>query len=176
MNQMDLGQRIMIMGASGSGKSTMARRLGELHGLPVVHLDALYWKPGWIQSTIEEIGDKIRAAEDQPCWVIDGNYKQTINYRLARADTVIYLDFNRYICLYRAIRRWMKNYGKTRPDLGEGCPDKLDLPFVKWIFWDYPRKVHGATLVWLAEIEPPKRVYHLKGNRAVKRFYLALIK
>jgi len=166
----------MIMGSSGSGKSTMARHLGEFYGLPVVHLDALYWKPGWVQSTKEEIGDKIRAVEDEPAWVIDGNYKQTAGYRLSRANTLIYLDFNRYTCLCRAVRRWMKNRGKTRPDLGEGCPDKLDWPFVKWIFWDYPRKVHGATLLWLAEIQPPKQVYHLKGNRAVRRFYEELSK
>jgi len=167
---MDLGQRIMVMGPSGSGKSTMARALGEQLGLPVVHLDALYWKPGWVQSLCEETDAKAMAAADMPAWVIDGNYKRTCDHRLERADTVIYLDFNRYVCLYRAVRRWMKHRGQVRSDLGEGCPDKMDWPFVKWIFMDYPRKVHGATLAWLAEIEPPKTVYHLKGNQAVRQF------
>ena len=159
----------MVMGPSGSGKSTMARQLGEYYSLPVVHIDALYWKPGWVGSTAEELDPKIRAAADQPAWVIDGYYKRTRDYRLERADSVIYLDISRYVCLWRAIRRWMKHRGQERADLGLGCLEKLDWPFIRWI-WRYPRIVHGDVLVWLGDIAPPKQVYILKGRRAVRRF------
>jgi len=166
---MDLGKRIMVMGSSGSGKSTMARRLGERTGLPVVHMDTIWWKPGWVSTPADEVYERATAAADQPTWIFDGNYTKTRDYRLARADTVIYLDFNRYTCIYRAIKRWITHYGKTRPDMSEGCPEKIDLAFLKFI-WDYPRRSRGKTLAWLAEIEPPKQVFHLKGNRAVKEF------
>jgi len=165
----DLGGRIMVMGSSGSGKSTLAMRLGGITGLPVVHIDCLFWKPGWVESPKDELDAKVRAAADGPAWIIDGHFKRTLGYRLERADTVIFLDFNRCVCLWRVLKRWMKYYGKSRPDMTQGCHEKIDLPFLKWI-WDYSKNVRVDTLAWLAEIQPPKRVVILKGNRAVKGF------
>jgi len=170
---MNLGTRIMVLGSSGSGKSTLARHLGEHYNLPVVHLDALYWKPGWTHPPWEDFAAEANAAADQPAWVIDGYYKRTCGYRLERADSVIYLDLSRGICLWRAFRRWSKNRGQERADLGRGCPDKLDWPFIQWI-WRYPNVVRGDLLAWLRKIEPPKQVHILKGRRAVKRFLCGL--
>ena len=171
---MQLGQRIMIMGSSGSGKSTMAVRLGELTGLPVVHMDTLSWRPGWVQAPREELNELVREAASRDAWIIDGNYSQHLReYRLERADTVIYLDFSRYTCLFRALKRWAKYYGQTRPDLGEGCPEKIDMWLIKWI-WGYPKRSRGKTLEWLAQIQPPKQVIHLKGNRVVRDFLRSL--
>ena len=164
-----LGNRIMILGSAGSGKSTLATRLGEITGLPVTHLDRLFWNPGWVATPPERMDELVRAAADEPAWIIDGNYSRTRDYRLERADAVIFLDFSRYTCLYRAFKRWMENYGRTRYDLGEGCPEKIDLEFIRLI-WGYPKRSRGGTLAWLAEIKPPKQAYHLKGNRAVRRF------
>jgi len=160
----------MILGSSGSGKSTMAQRLGECTGLPVVHLDSISWQPGWVEAPKDEFAEKLREIVRGEAWIIDGNYRKwALNARLERADTVIFLDFSRYTCLFRAIRRWIKYYGQTRPDMGEGCPEKIDMWLIKWI-WGYPKRARGSTLEWLAEIQPPKRVYILKGNRAVKKF------
>ena len=168
---MHLGSRIMVMGSSGSGKSTMATRLGEITGLPVVHLDRLSWNPGWVATPDDIMKQKVEEAADQPAWIIDGNYSASRGYRLERADAVIFLDFSRYTCLFRALKRWLRNIGKTRYDLGEGCPEKIDMWLVKWI-WGYPKRSRGRTLTWLATVQQPKRVYHLKGKRAVKRFLL----
>lgn len=166
---MNLGKRIMIMGSSSSGKSTMAKCLGELTGLPVVHLDRLYWNPGWVATPDEELREKILKAADEPMWIMDGNNSKTRDYRLERADTVIYLDFNRYICLFRAIKRFLKNYGRTRYDVGEGCPERLSFDLVKFIVWTYPR-ARNSIITWLSEINPSKQVFHLKGNKSVKKF------
>ena len=107
-------------------------------------------------------------------WIIDGNYRSwALDARLERADTVIFLDFSRTTCLLRALRRWIKYYGQTRPDLGEGCPEKIDMWLVKWI-WGYPKRARGKTLEWLAGIGPPKQVVHLRGNRAVRVFLRSL--
>jgi len=167
---MNLGSRIMVMGSSGSGKSTMAQRLGELTGLPVTHLDTLSWRPGWVEAPKDEFERELRAVIAQPEWVIDGNYqKWALNERLERADTVIFLDFNRYTCLYRAFKRRVMFHGKSRPDMTEGCKERITWWLVKWI-WGYPRRTRGKTLAWLAGIAPPKQVFHLKGSRAVRRF------
>ena len=92
-------ERIMIIGCGGSGKSTLARQLGEITGLPVVHLDKLFWTPGWVSLSREEFDKVHREAISQEKWIMDGNFDRTIPERLARCDTVIYLDFSRWACL-----------------------------------------------------------------------------
>ncbi|MCL2299971.1 MAG: AAA family ATPase [Firmicutes bacterium] len=167
---MDLGNRIMVMGSSGSGKSTMARRLGEFTGLPVTHLDSISWLPGWVEAPKEEFAEKLREIVRGEAWIIDGNYKKwALDACLERADTVIYLDFSRYVCLFRAFKRRVMFRNKTRPDMGEGCPERITWWLVTWI-WGYPKRARGKTLARLAEIQPPKQVIRLKGNRAVKKF------
>ena len=166
---MDLGQRIMIMGGSGSGKSTIARQIGELLNLPVVHMDTIWWQPGWVATPKEEAYARSMAAADAPEWVFDGNMSKTRDYRLARADTVIYLDFNRCICLWRVMKRRVMYHGKSRPDMTQGCNEKIDWEFLKFV-WSYPKRSRGQTIAWLNEIKPPKQVVQLKGRRAVKRF------
>jgi len=171
---MDLGKRVMVMGSSGSGKSTMARRIGELTGLPVVHSDALSWQPGWVETPKDELEQMIREAAAQPEWVIDGNYrKRAFEDRFERANSVVFLDFNRVVCLWRVTKRRVMYHNKTRPDMGEGCNERLTWWLVKWV-WTYPKRTRRSMLAWLAEIPPPKQVYHLKGNRAVKKFLAEL--
>ena len=114
---MNLGNRIMIMGSPGSGKSTLAKYIGNKCNLPVVHVDCLFWKPGWITSAQEEIDQKIETIAASERWVIDGNYHRTFGTREQRATTLIYIDFSRYLCLWRIFMRTIKNYGKNRDDL-----------------------------------------------------------
>lgn len=138
-------RRIMIMGPPGSGKSTLAVELGKRLNLTVVHLDSLFWNPGWVetpQAVMEQKTREIAAAER---WVIDGNYTNYIEPRFARADAVIYLDFGRWHSLWRVAKRWLHYRGQTRPDLGEGCPEKLDREFITFI-WNYPKKKTVAEL------------------------------
>lgn len=129
-------ERVMIIGCGGAGKSTLARQLGEVTGLPVVHLDKLFWKSGWVESSKAEIDEKIRQAAACPRWIMDGNYNRTLEQRLERADTVIYLDFPRMVCLWGVFKRLLTNLGKVRPDMPEGCPEKVDLEFLRWI-WNF---------------------------------------
>jgi len=166
---MNLGKRIMVMGFSGSGKSTLARQLGAFCGLPVVHSDMLFWKPGWVESARDAYVEKMRTAADQPAWVIDGDGKRTRDCTLQRADTVIYIDMNRCTRLYRAIKRRFRYHGRTRPDMTEGCPEKLDWLYIKGV-WSDARRSRKSDLAWIAGIRPPEKVYQLKGIRAVKRF------
>lgn len=161
-------ERVMIIGCGGAGKSTLARQLGEVTGLPVVHLDKLFWKSGWVESSKAEIDEKIRQAAACPRWIMDGNYNRTLEQRLERADTVIYLDFPRMVCLWGVFKRLLTNLGKVRPDMPEGCPEKVDLEFLRWI-WNFNKDKRPQYKAML-EKHPEKQVYILKNRRQVRRF------
>jgi len=121
-----LGKRIMIIGSGGAGKSTLARQLVALLALPVIHLDKEFWNDGWIKTPKEAWYKKQQALISAPEWIIDGNFGSSLELRLDKADTVIFLDFNRIVCICSVLKRWLTNMGKTRPDMAEECPEKND--------------------------------------------------
>ena len=165
-------ERILIIGCGGSGKSTLARRLGEKLNLPVVHLDKLYWKPGCVESSKEEIDEKIHIELQKPQWIIDGNYNRTISERMKYCDTVIYLDFSRFACLRGVCKRVLTTYGKVRPDMGEGCPERFDLDFLKWI-WNFNKQNRDRYYGMLNNAEGIRTIV-LKNRRMVRRFLRSL--
>jgi adenylate kinase family enzyme len=117
-------QRVLVMGSSGSGKSTFARRLSEIAGIPFVSLDALYWKPGWVAPDNAEFEQRVAEIARQPRWVMDGNYTRYGAGELRRqtSDTVIWFDLPRRSCMLGIMRRVAGSYGKVRPEMAEGCP------------------------------------------------------
>ncbi len=156
--------RVLIIGCGGSGKSTLARKLGSLTGIPVVHLDRIYWSPGnWEHQTDGEF-DAILALELQKAqWILDGNYNRTLPQRLEACDTVIYLDYSRLTCLLGVFKRVLTNYGRTRQDMAPGCKERFDLDFVKWI-WNFNRKNRSRYYEMLSGREDLK-VYILRSRR-----------
>ena len=161
-------KRVLIIGCGGAGKSTLARQLGEKTGLPVVHLDKLFWKPGWVESGKEEIDRVILEEIAKPQWIIDGNYNRTLQQRAARCDTIIYLDFSRFACLRGVMKRVLTTYGTVRPDMGEGCPERFDLEFLKWV-WNYNRNKRERNYRLLNEATHAETIV-LKNRRAVQNF------
>ena len=165
-------ERILIIGCGGAGKSTLARQLGEKLDLPVIHLDKLWWKPGWVESTREEFDEKLALELEKPRWIIDGNFDRTMPQRMARCDTVIYLDFPRVACLMGVLKRVMTTCGKVRPDMAEGCPERLDLDFLKWVWYYNPNKRENNYRL-LNEAEGIETIV-LRNRRMVKRFLRSL--
>ena len=165
-------ERILIIGCGGAGKSTLARQLGEKLNLPVVHLDKLYWKPSWVESSKEEIDEKIQQELEKPQWIMDGNFNRTIPHRIQYCDTVIYLDFSRTACLLGVLKRILTTYGKVRPDMGEGCPERFDLDFLKWV-WNFNKKNRENYYRLLNETEGVETIV-LKNRRMVRRFLQSL--
>ncbi|MET3576327.1 adenylate kinase family enzyme [Bhargavaea ullalensis] len=104
--------RIMLIGSGGAGKSTLARKLGERLGIDVHHLDALLWKPGWELTTRDEQRKIQSGLFDGKRWIVDGNYGATMDERLQAADTVIFLDMPRRLCLYRILKRRIRSTGR----------------------------------------------------------------
>jgi adenylate kinase family enzyme len=134
-------RRILVLGCCGSGKTTFADRLGALTGLPVVHLDKLYWKPGWTEPVREEFDAVLRKELSADEWIIDGNYSRTLPMRLERCAQVIYFDFPRLVCLKGILKRYVQHRGTQRADIGGGCPEKMDWAFIKYT-WNF-NKING---------------------------------
>ena len=151
-------RRVLVLGCPGAGKSTLARSLGEALSLPVVHLDKLWWKSGWVNRTEGEFDALLDAVLLGEEWVIDGNYLRTLPRRLERCDTVVLLDYPRRLCLFRALRRILTWRGRTRPDMAADCPERLDGEFVRWI-WEFHRTQRPQVLELLDGWTGEKHVF-----------------
>jgi adenylate kinase family enzyme len=162
-------KRVAIIGSGGSGKSTLARRLGSALALPVIHLDALYWKPGWVETPWEEWARIQEEVVGRDRWVIDGNYGGTIDIRLEAADTIVFLDLPRSLCLWNIVKRRLRYAGRSRPDMGAGCEERLTWAFVRWV-WDYPATRRPGILRTLARYAPGRRVVRLRSGREIDEF------
>jgi adenylate kinase family enzyme len=141
-------ERVIVIGPCGAGKSTASVALGRVLGLPVHHLDRLHWREGWVESSRAELEEALAPVLAGERWLIDGNYGGTMERRLERADTVVYLDYPIRLCLWRALRRMMAFRGRTRPDMTPGCPEHFDPRFFLYIAtWNRgPRKRTEARL------------------------------
>lgn len=162
-------KRILVIGSGGAGKSTFARRLGESLHLEVVHLDAHYWKPGWVEPPKGEWRARVEELLKRDAWVMDGNYSGTLDLRLASCDTVVFLDLPRAVCLWRVLKRAVVYRHATRPDMAEGCPEQLNLEFIRWV-WGYPKRSRPKVVRMLAENEREKRVVRLRSAAEVESF------
>lgn len=131
--------KIEVMGYSGSGKSTLCRKLQECYQVPVLHMDTVQFLPDWEVRAKEEKQEIVRSFLDANPggWIVDGNYSGlSYERRNAEADVIIQMLFGRLNCLCRCARRYKMYQGKSRPDMAEGCNEKLDWEFVRWILWE----------------------------------------
>ena len=158
--------KIAIIGYSGSGKSTLARKLAEFYQIPVLHFDRVQFRPNWEirPQPSKEIMTKT-FLDLHKDWVIDGNYsKLSFERRMEEADVIILLLFNRISCLYRVTRRYLKYKNTTRSDMADGCKEKLDWEFVKWILRDGRSKTARQRYQNVVSQYPEKTIV-LKNQR-----------
>jgi adenylate kinase family enzyme len=162
-------KRILIIGSGGAGKSTLARRLGEVLNIEVFHLDKLYWQPNWIEPPKDDWKNTVEEILKRDSWIIDGNFGGTLEMRLQACDTAIFLDFPPVVCLYRILKRRLKYRNTNRPDMSVGCNEKVDLKFLGWI-WNY-RKINKPKVEELLRlVEGEKNIIRLQSNRQIKEF------
>lgn len=162
-------RRWLILGASGGGKSILAREVAALLGLPIIHLDQHFWSPGWVEPNREEWGQRVVELSSQDAWVMDGNYSGSLSLRLPRAEVAVLLDLPVWQCLWGVFRRSTLYRGETRPDLAEGCEEQLpDWAFIRYVL-TYKWRSRPKVLRKIAA-EPQVRLYHLKSRRAVRQF------
>ena len=139
---------MLVIGPCGAGKSTASHRIAAKLGLPLHHLDQLHWRAGWVEGSKQELLDDLAPILASEHWVIDGNYGSTMVPRLERADTIVYLDFPIVLCLWRAAKRVWKFHGQSRPDMAEGCPERFDGEFFRYIFnWNRDARPRTEALI-----------------------------
>ena len=126
-------QRVLVIGSPGAGKSTFARKLAAISGLPLIHLDAEHWLPGWVPREKRDWLERQARIVDQHSWIIDGNHGDTLDLRTHRADTVIWLDYPTRICLWRGTRRMITMRGQVLADGAPGCPEAFEPGFLLFI-------------------------------------------
>lgn len=160
-------QRVAVVGSGGAGKTTFARELGRRTGLPVVHLDRLFWKPGWVETSRAQWSAVQGRLVAEERWIIDGNYGGTFDIRFARADTVIVLALPRLTCVARAVMRSLRNHGRSVQ--AENCPERLDPAFLRWI-WRYGTDSRPRLDDALARHRGHLQVIELTSRRAVRRY------
>ena len=165
--------KISVIGYSGSGKSTLAGFLGERLSVPVLYLDTVQFLPGWEVRSGEEKLAIVRDfldTNDKNGWVIDGNYTKLEQERkLNESDLIVFLSFNRISCFLRAYKRSRRFKNKSRPSMTEGCNEKFDLEFIKWILLDGRNKERRERFKGIIEKFPEKSVV-IKNQKQLDRF------
>ena len=143
-------------------------------GLPVVHIDQLYWEPGWVQVADKHLPGAAAATRLlQERWIIDGNNSSTLDLRVPRADRIVLLDRSRLVCLARIAARIARSYGKVRADMAPGCPEKFDWEFVKYV-WNFPKDNWPRTLAAIDRHDAWERTTTLKSDAQAAAFLKAL--
>ena len=164
--------KIAVIGYSGAGKSTLAAALGEKYSLDVLHLDCVHFLPGWEIRPKEEKEEAVSSFLDShDGWVIDGNYtKLSYERRMKEADMIVFLNFNRLNCFFRAYGRYLRYKGVSRRSMADGCDEKFDLEFAKWILWKSRTKLARARYKDLERRYPEKFVM-VRNQLELDRFY-----
>jgi adenylate kinase family enzyme len=163
-------QRVLVMGSCGAGKSTFARRLSAITNIPMVSLDALFWKPGWIESDKEEFKQRVTEAARQPRWIMDGNYtSQAGELRREVSDTIIWFDLPRSSCMLGVFRRIAGSYGQVRPEMAEGCPEKIDFRFFHYV-WTFPEQQRPRLLKYFEGLRSDQSLICFTGRSQADRY------
>lgn len=165
--------RVVIVGPGGAGKSTLAIRLRDVLGLPLIHLDEQFWRPGWKRASITEQGEILERLLAQDRWIMDGDHIRTQTQRFARADLVIFLDYPRLSCMWRVVKRAFFHRGTNRPGVAAGCPERVNRALLRWV-WTYHRIERPKLLKNLDSLPCTTQRVVLKNDREVREFVLRL--
>ncbi|MBE7050792.1 MAG: topology modulation protein [Ruminococcaceae bacterium] len=164
-------KRILIIGNAGSGKTTFGIKLAQKTGIPLVHLDKIYWSGNWEHIEKNEFDNILQKELEKPEWIIDGNFNRTLPHRLKYCDTVFYFDVPIITCIWGVTKRILKSYGKTRSDMGGNCPeyfDKQKLTLYRNIIQF--KKQHGEKYKHMLSSAKGIKVIRFKSRHRAKLF------
>lgn len=164
-------KRIAILGNAGSGKSTLTFKINKILDLTIYHLDKYFWKPNWVRSNLDEY----KIVHDNLCnqdkWIIDGMNLKFLDYRISKADLIIFLDVPRYKCFWRIFKRTIKYYGKETPSSAQGCHERINwefFTFLKWV-WNF-KSDYNPKIKEIFTKHNDKEFYILKTQKDIDSF------
>ncbi|QVK17659.1 AAA family ATPase [Mycoplasmatota bacterium] len=162
--------RIWITGSSGSGKTTIANKLGNKLNIPVYHRDRITWKENWQERSEKEQIEIIKEISEKDKWIFDGNkFSASKNDgRFDNCDMIIHININRFLCLYRGVRRYLKHRHHTRPEFSEGCYEEYNMEAIKYVLFGYPKKKYERQLLFNEARKLGKEVIILNGRKEVR--------
>jgi adenylate kinase family enzyme len=161
-------ERILVVGCSGGGKSTLAQRIARRFALTYIsnNRDVL-WLPGWVQREGSEQRRIIEELIRQERWIMDGTSTSTFDIRVPRSDIVIWVRMPRAVNVWGILSRWLKYIGRTRPEMAPGCPERMDWEFFRFV-WTWEREFAPLVLAGLEQHAGGKPVLMLKSRRRMR--------
>jgi len=174
VERLKTAERLLVIGCSGSGKSTLALRLAGRLGLPYVSMDReIFWLPGWQTRPRAEALARLQGLVAQERWIIDGTSPGTLPLRLPRTHLVLWLRPPRLMSLYGVISRWLRYRGRSRPEMADDCPEKIDREFLAYV-WNFEKTESPEIEENLAAFGPEVPVCVLKSRRENNRLLARL--
>ncbi|UPK31679.1 AAA family ATPase [Bradyrhizobium sp. 186] len=163
-------RRIIVVGCQGSGKTSLALKLGRKLALPVVHLDVLYWRPGWKPSDKTSFRARVAEAIAGETWIVDGSFSGlAFDITLARADSLVVIDRPRWLCQWRILWRSAFDRDKTRSDLPEGSPEQFDWKLMREA-WRYDTERAPVIETERVQYGADVPVLRLRSDRDIEDF------
>jgi adenylate kinase family enzyme len=163
-------ERIMVIGCSGGGKSTLSRKISQRLDLPYFSMDKeFFWLPGWIKRSKDEERRLIAEVVAGGRWLMDGTGPSTFDLRVPRTQLVVWVRMPRWLCLWGICKRAFFHFGKTRPDMAPGCLERVpDREFLTYI-WTFEERFAPLVVAGLDKHGPEVPVFQLKSRRDVNR-------
>lgn len=161
-------RRILVIGVSGGGKSTLSQKIAERLSLTYISFDRdIFWMPGWKERPRTEQREIIVEMVAKERWIMDGSNPSSFDLRLPRADLIIWMRISRLVCIWSVLKRWIKFFGRTRPEMAPGCMEKIDWEFVRFI-WTYDQKFAPRFMAGIATHGPEVPILQLKSRRQAR--------
>ena len=162
-------KKILVIGCCGAGKSTFSKKLQAILKLPLIHLDSHYHKPNWVEPEKEEWEKVLKQILSQESFIMDGTYLESLDERIHKSDTIIYLDYSLIKCFFRVIKRVLIDFGKKRSDMAPGCKEEFDLEFLWWVL-TFNNKFRKDIIQKLNSVKNKKNVSIFKTDKHADKF------
>ncbi|MBT5859066.1 MAG: hypothetical protein HOH88_04275 [Flavobacteriales bacterium] len=162
-------QKVLVIGCCGAGKSTFSKKLQSILNVGLIHLDQYYHKPNWEEPKKEEWERIVNNLIKKPSWIKDGTYIESLDIRIEKCDTLIYLDYSILKCFFRVVKSIFTDYGKKRSDMAPGCKEEFDLEFLKYVL-TFNFKNRNNILKRLKVLNENKQLYIFKNDKQADKF------
>lgn len=165
--------KIIILGNSGSGKSTFTSNLANKLHIDFLHLDPIVYKYSWDKPEFKEMEDKVSQLLTKDSWIIDGNFINNALERFNQCDTIFFLDINRFVCVRSVLKRHKQYKGKHRDSRSDFCDERITKNYLKWVFFDF-YKTSRKTILKIIKDNPDKNIIVFKNRKQINNYLRGL--